>query len=77
MSAQGTNLETMSIFSPQLSERFDKLVTKYPAKRSALIPMLLYAQDEVGYLSDAVIAEVDALVARYPDAAKYTPGAIL
>ena len=26
---------------------------------------------------DAVVAEVDALVARYPDAAKYTPGAIL
>jgi adenylosuccinate lyase len=26
---------------------------------------------------DAVIAEVDALVARYPDEAKYTPGAIL
>jgi adenylosuccinate lyase len=26
---------------------------------------------------DVVIAEVDALVARYPDAAKYTPGAIL
>ena len=31
---------------------------KYPVKRSALVPMLLYAQDEVGYLSDAVIAEV-------------------
>jgi adenylosuccinate lyase len=26
---------------------------------------------------DAVVAEVDALVARYPEAAKYTPGAIL
>jgi adenylosuccinate lyase len=26
---------------------------------------------------DAVVAEVDALVTRYPDAAKYTPGAIL
>ena len=26
---------------------------------------------------DAVVAEVDALVSRYPDAAKYTPGAIL
>ena len=26
---------------------------------------------------DAVVAAVDALVARYPDAAKYTPGAIL
>ncbi|MGA2249733.1 NADH-quinone oxidoreductase subunit NuoE [Terracidiphilus sp.] len=48
----------MSIFSPALSARFDTLVAKYPVKRSALIPMLLYAQDEVGYLSDAVIAEV-------------------
>jgi NADH-quinone oxidoreductase subunit E len=50
--------ETMSLFSPQLATRFDALVEKYPAKRSALIPMLLYAQDEIGYLSDAVIAEV-------------------
>jgi NADH-quinone oxidoreductase subunit E len=48
----------MSIFSPQLATRFDALVAKYPVKRSALIPMLLYAQDEVGYLSDAVIEEV-------------------
>jgi NADH-quinone oxidoreductase subunit E len=50
--------ETMSIFSPRLAARFDALVEKYPAKRSALIPMLLYAQDEVGYLSDGVIAEI-------------------
>jgi NADH-quinone oxidoreductase subunit E len=50
--------ETMSIFSPQLAARFDALVQKYPAKRSALIPMLLYAQDEVGYVSDAVIDEI-------------------
>jgi NADH-quinone oxidoreductase subunit E len=48
----------MPVFSPQLSARFDALVKKYPVKRSALVPMLLYAQDEVGYLSDAVIAEV-------------------
>ena len=52
------NSETMSIFSPRLAARFDALVQKYPVKRSALIPMLLYAQDEVGYLSDTVIAEV-------------------
>ncbi len=50
--------ETMSIFSPQLAARFDALVQKYPVRRSALVPMLLYAQDEIGYLSDAVIAEV-------------------
>src|SRR5580692_875564 len=50
--------ETMSVFSPQLAKRFDALAAKYPVKRSALIPMLLYAQDEIGYLSDAVISEV-------------------
>src|ERR1035438_4443475 len=52
------NQETMTLFSPQLAAHFDALVLKYPLRRSALIPMLLYAQDEIGYLSDAVIAEV-------------------
>ena len=47
-----------TIFSPELATRFDRLVTLYPLKRSALIPMLLYAQDEVGYVSDAVVAEI-------------------
>jgi NADH-quinone oxidoreductase subunit E len=50
--------ETMSIFSPALSARFDALVERYPLRRSALVPMLLYAQDEIGYLSDALIEEV-------------------
>ena len=49
-----------TIFSPELATRFDHLVTLYPLKRSALIPMLLYAQDEVGYISDAVIHELAA-----------------
>jgi NADH-quinone oxidoreductase subunit E len=57
MSPQNTS-ETMSIFSPKVAARFDALVEKYPVRRSALVPMLLYAQDEIGYLSDAVIAEV-------------------
>jgi NADH-quinone oxidoreductase subunit E len=47
-----------TIFSPELAARFDKLVTIYPLRRSALVPMLLYAQDEVGYVSDDVIAEI-------------------
>ena len=47
-----------TIFSPELAARFDKLVTLYPRRRSALIPMLLYAQDEIGYVSDAAIAEI-------------------
>src|SRR6201996_8401865 len=51
-----------TIFSPELAARFDRLVTIYPMRRSALIPMLLYAQDEIGYLSDAVVSEVAARV---------------
>jgi NADH-quinone oxidoreductase subunit E len=58
MNPKETNPDTMSIFSPGLAARFDALVNKYPVKRSALIPMLLYAQDEIGYLSDAVIDEI-------------------
>ena len=50
--------ETMSLFSPKLAARFDALVEKYPVRRSALVPMLLYAQDEIGYVSDAAVAEI-------------------
>ena len=38
--------------STQLAARFEKLQTAYPFKRSALIPMLMYAQDEYGSVSD-------------------------
>src|ERR1700722_13890298 len=47
-----------SIFSPATAARFDKLATIYPLKRSALVPMLLYAQDDLGYVSDEAIAEI-------------------
>ncbi len=52
------SVQEQTIFSPALAARFDKLVTLYPVRRSALIPMLLYAQDEIGHVSDAVVAEV-------------------
>src|SRR6201984_791253 len=44
--------------SPQLTARFETLQHRYPVKRSALIPMLMYAQDEFGYISDEMIAEI-------------------
>src|SRR2546422_4071500 len=44
--------------SPTLSAKFEKLQNSYPVKRSALIPMLMYAQDEYGYVSDEMIAEL-------------------
>jgi len=47
-------------FSPQLEARFEKLMQSYPPgrQRSALIPMLMYAQDEVGAITPEVVAEV-------------------
>ena len=47
-------------FSDEFETRFAEMVTHYPTKRSALVPTLLYAQDEVGYLSDEAIAEIAA-----------------
>ena len=54
-----------TIFSPELAARFDHLVTLYPIKRSALVPMLLYAQDEIGYISDPVIHEIAARIGLF------------
>ncbi|HET9741259.1 MAG TPA: NAD(P)H-dependent oxidoreductase subunit E [Terriglobales bacterium] len=45
-------------YSPELEDRFQRLVTIYPWRRSALVPMLLYAQDEVGYITDEVVEDI-------------------
>jgi len=44
--------------SPQLAAKFEQLQNRYPVKRSALIPMMLYAQDEYGAVTDEIIAEI-------------------
>jgi NADH-quinone oxidoreductase subunit E len=45
-------------FSAEFEQRFAEMLTHYPSKRSVLVPTLLYAQDEVGYLSDEAITEI-------------------
>jgi NADH-quinone oxidoreductase subunit E len=45
-------------FSDQLEQRFVEMSTHYPTKRSVLVPMLLYIQDEVGALTDEAIHEI-------------------
>jgi NADH-quinone oxidoreductase subunit E len=45
-------------FSEQFEARFTEMLGHYPTKRSALVPTLLYAQDEIGFMSDEVIAEL-------------------
>jgi NADH-quinone oxidoreductase subunit E len=43
------------VISDKLDKFFDEKMKEYPTKRSFLVPMLLYSQDELGYLSDDVI----------------------
>ncbi|MGH9747765.1 MAG: NADH-quinone oxidoreductase subunit NuoF [Candidatus Acidiferrales bacterium] len=43
---------------PPLEAKFTELFGRYPIKRSALIPMMLYAQDQFGFLSDEVLEEI-------------------
>ena len=45
-------------FSDEFEQRFSEMLTHYPTKRSVLVPTLLYAQDETGFLSDEVISEI-------------------
>jgi NADH-quinone oxidoreductase subunit E len=46
--------------SPQLEARFQKILSSYPKgrERSAVIPMLMYAQDEIGSITQELIEEV-------------------
>jgi NADH-quinone oxidoreductase subunit E len=47
-------------FSPALEQRFASLLAAYPEgkTRSAVVPMLIYAQDEVGSITEDLIQEV-------------------
>jgi NADH-quinone oxidoreductase subunit E len=44
--------------SQQLDDFFTEKMKEYPTQRSFLVPMLLYTQDEVGFLSDEAIAYI-------------------
>ncbi|MEK7407362.1 MAG: NAD(P)H-dependent oxidoreductase subunit E [Acidobacteriota bacterium] len=47
-------------FSPELEARLARVIASCPPgrERSALVPMLLYAQDEVGAITPELVAEV-------------------
>jgi NADH-quinone oxidoreductase subunit E len=54
----GSRAEQRMRFSEQFERRFSEMLSHYPTKRSVLVPTLLYAQDEAGFLGDDVIAEI-------------------
>jgi NADH-quinone oxidoreductase subunit E len=47
-------------FSPELEAKFAEFLQKYPPgkQKSALVPMLIYAQDEVGSITPELMEEV-------------------
>ena len=55
-------------FSPALERKFDKLLRSYPPgrQRSAMVPMLLYAQDEIGSVTPELVEEVARRVGVEP-----------
>lgn len=48
----------MAPISEKLDQFFDAKMQEYPTKRSFLVPMLLYTQDELGYLTDDAITHI-------------------
>lgn len=46
------------MLSDNLKAKFDQVIARYPVKRSAIVPLLLFAQDEIGYISDEAIEEI-------------------
>lgn len=46
------------VVSDKLDKFFTEKMKEYPTQRSFLVPMLLYTQDELGYLSDDAIAYI-------------------
>jgi len=55
-------------FSPQLEAKFGELLQRYPEgrQRAAMIPMLMFAQDEIGAVTDELIDEVAKRVGVTP-----------
>ncbi len=46
------------MLSDALKRKFGQFIARYPLKRSAMVPLLLFAQDEIGYVSEEVIEEI-------------------
>ena len=46
------------MLSDALLKKFEQAISHYPLKRSAIVPCLMFAQDEIGFISDEVIEEV-------------------
>ena len=46
------------MLSNALKAKFDEAIARYPLKRSAIVPLLLFAQDDIGYISDEAVEAI-------------------
>ncbi len=54
------------MLSQALKQKFETVIARYPVKRSAIVPLLMFAQDEIGYVSDEAIDEIARRVGVKP-----------
>ena len=54
-------------FSEEAMREYQKILSRYPEKRAAVLPVLTLAQREFGWISDEVAAYVGGLM-DYPPA---------
>ena len=53
-------------FTPENKAAFDRLLTRYPVKRSALLPALHMVQDQEGFISSEAIEYLASLLDLTP-----------
>ena len=54
------------MISDALKNKFDQIIARYPLKRSAIVPLLMFGQDEIGYVSDELVEEIARRVEVVP-----------
>lgn len=54
------------MLSESLKAKFEQVIARYPLKRSAIVPLLMFGQDEIGYVSDELIQEIARAVEVRP-----------
>jgi NADH-quinone oxidoreductase subunit E len=54
------------MLSDALKQKFDAVIARYPVKRSAIVPLLMFAQDEQGYVTEEAIQEIARRVGVRP-----------
>ena len=59
-------MTTPVAFSPAAKSKFDEIEARYPTKRAAIMPTLWLAQEEFGWLSNAVLEYVAGLLELSP-----------